>query len=101
MACSGAASGLLDAVVFSGGEPTLQAGLLDAMLEVRELGFKIGLHTAGMYPQRLAAILPLMDWVGMDVKAPFADYARITGTPGSGERALGLARSDSAVRRRA
>lgn len=79
--------GLLDGVVFSGGEPTLQAGLPDAMREVRALGFKIGLHTGGMYPQRLAAVLPLVDWVGLDVKAPFADYARVTGVAGSGERA--------------
>jgi pyruvate formate lyase activating enzyme len=79
--------GLLDGVVFSGGEPTMQAGLLDAMREVRALGFKIGLHTGGAYPQHLAAVLPLVDWVGLDVKAPFADYARITGVPGSGERA--------------
>jgi pyruvate formate lyase activating enzyme len=77
--------GLLDAVVFSGGEPTLQAALPDAMREVHALGFKIGLHTGGMYPKRLAAVLPLVDWVGMDVKAPFADYARITGVKGSGE----------------
>ena len=80
--------GLLDGVVFSGGEPTLQAGLADAMREVRALGFKIGLHTGGMYPQRLEAVLPLVDWVGFDVKAPFADYATITGAAGSGERAL-------------
>lgn len=76
--------GLLDAVVFSGGEPTLQATLPDAMREVRELGFKIGLHTGGMYPKRLEAVLPLVDWVGLDVKAPFEDYARITGVKGSG-----------------
>ncbi len=80
--------GLLDGVVFSGGEPTLQAVLADAMREVRALGFRIGLHTGGMYPQRLAAVLPLVDWVGFDVKAPFADYAAITGAAGSGERAL-------------
>lgn len=80
--------GLLDAVVFSGGEPTAQAGLVDAVREVRALGFRIGLHTGGMYMQRLAEILPLVDWVGLDVKAPFADYARITGAAGSGERAL-------------
>jgi pyruvate formate lyase activating enzyme len=79
--------GLLDGVVFSGGEPTSQAGLLDAMQEARALGFKIGLHTGGMYPQRLAAVLPLVDWVGLDVKAPFADYPRVTGVAGSGERA--------------
>jgi pyruvate formate lyase activating enzyme len=79
--------GLLDGVVFSGGEPTLQSGLLDAMREVRALGFKIGLHTAGMVSKRLAEILPLVDWVGMDVKASFEDYPRITGVAGSGERA--------------
>jgi len=80
--------GLLDGVVFSGGEPTVQADLLEAMREVRALGFKIGLHTGGAYPQHLAALLPLVDWVGFDVKAPFADYPRVTGAAGSGERAL-------------
>lgn len=80
--------GLLDSVVFSGGEPTLQAALPDAMREVRALGFRIGLHTGGAYPPHLAAVLPLVDWVGFDVKAPFAAYARITGAAGSGVRAL-------------
>ena len=80
--------GLLDGVVFSGGEPMLQTALPDAIREVRALGFQIGLHTGGMYPHRLAAVLPLVDWVGMDVKAPFAAYPRITGPAGSGERAL-------------
>lgn len=69
--------GLLDGVVFSGGEPTLQAALPDAVREVRRLGFRIGLHTAGPYPKRLATLLPWLDWVGFDVKA------RSTITPGS------------------
>ncbi|MDD5304810.1 MAG: anaerobic ribonucleoside-triphosphate reductase activating protein, partial [Elusimicrobia bacterium] len=59
--------GLLDAVVFSGGEPTLQDGLEDAMREVKAMGFKIGLHTGGAYPERLVALLPLIDWVGLDI----------------------------------
>lgn len=79
--------GLLDAVVFSGGEPTLQEGLASALDEVRGLGFKTGLHTGGMYPSRLGEILPRLSWVGMDIKAGFADYARVTGTPGSGDKA--------------
>ena len=79
--------GLLDAVVFSGGEPTLQAGLADAMRDARSLGFRIGLHTAGPYPERLAEVLPLVDWVGFDVKAPFEQYERISGAPGSGAKA--------------
>ena len=76
--------GLLDGVVFSGGEPTLQPALAEAMRAVRALGFKIGLHTGGAYPRRLEAVLPLVDWVGLDAKAPFADYERITGIAGSG-----------------
>lgn len=79
--------GLLEAVVFSGGEPTQQKELLSAMSEVKTLGFQIGLHTAGIYPTRLAQILPWLDWVGMDIKAPFADYALITGVTGSGDQA--------------
>uniref|UniRef100_Q07LS4 Anaerobic ribonucleoside-triphosphate reductase activating protein n=1 Tax=Rhodopseudomonas palustris (strain BisA53) TaxID=316055 RepID=Q07LS4_RHOP5 len=80
--------GLLDAVVFSGGEPTLQTALPQAIATVRAMGFRIGLHTGGAYPRRLAGVLPLLDWVGFDVKAPFEDYQRITGVVGSGDRAL-------------
>jgi pyruvate formate lyase activating enzyme len=79
--------GLLDAVVFSGGEPTLQDDLQFAISEVRDLGFKIGLHTGGTYPSRLKELLPVLDWVGMDIKATTDDYARVTATPGSGVKA--------------
>ncbi len=79
--------GLLDAVVFSGGEPTLQLELPAAMEHIRNMGFKIGLHTGGPDPDRLQDCLPLLDWVGMDIKAPFAEYEQITGVPGSGKAA--------------
>jgi pyruvate formate lyase activating enzyme len=69
----------LEAVVFSGGEPTAQACLPGAMRAAKDLGFKIGLHTAGIFPDLLADVLPLVDWVGLDVKAPFDErYDRIT-----------------------
>ncbi|GIX21366.1 MAG: anaerobic ribonucleoside-triphosphate reductase activating protein [Gammaproteobacteria bacterium] len=73
---------LLDAVVFSGGEPLRQRGLIQALAEVRALGFETALHTTGMSPRRFVAALPHLDWVGFDVKAPFADYPRVTGVPG-------------------
>jgi pyruvate formate lyase activating enzyme len=79
--------GLLDAVVFSGGEPTLQPSLRQAMGEVKGMGYLIGLHTAGIVPRRLAEVLPLLDWVGMDVKAPFEEHERVTGKRGSASRA--------------
>ncbi|WMN20545.1 anaerobic ribonucleoside-triphosphate reductase activating protein [Pseudomonas piscis] len=76
--------GLLEAVVFSGGEPTLQEGLPDAMAQVRELGFVVGLHSAGIKPEALARALPLADWVGFDVKSLAEDCQAITGVRGSG-----------------
>ena len=85
--------GLLDGVVFSGGEPTLQAALPAALAEARAMGFATGLHTGGMYPERLAAVLPLLDWVGLDINGPPHRFDAITVVPGSGARAwesLGL-----------
>jgi pyruvate formate lyase activating enzyme len=79
--------GLLDAVVFSGGEPSIQSALASAMTEVRGLGFKVGLHTAGPAPQRLARLLPLLDWVALDIKALPDGYPAITGLSRSGEAA--------------
>lgn len=62
--------GFLEAVVFSGGEPTAQSAILAAIREVKHMGFLVGLHSAGIYPDRLAEALPLLDWVGLDIKAP-------------------------------
>ncbi len=92
LAFLGRRRGLLDAVVFSGGEPTLQAGITHALRQVKALGFKLGLHTAGAYPRRLAKLLPELDWVAMDIKASFADYAATTGVAGSGTPALASVR---------
>lgn len=84
--------GLLDAVVFSGGEPTLQPALDRAVEEVKALGFKVGLHSAGIYPARLTRLLARLDWVGLDVKALPKDYPALTGAERSGESAWESAR---------
>lgn len=84
--------GLLDAVVFSGGEPTLHARLDQAMSQVRAMGYQVGLHTAGVYPDRLQKLLTLVDWIGMDIKAAQSDYESITGARSSGGRAWHSAR---------
>ena len=79
--------GLLDGVVFSGGEATEQPALLAALREVRSLGFATALHTAGTHADHFHPLLPHLDWVGMDIKAPFHRYAQVTGVPHSGEQA--------------
>ena len=74
--------GFLEAVVFCGGEPTVHEGLEGALQETRAMGFWNGLHTAGMCPDHLRRVLPLLDWVGLDIKAPLDErYAQLTGDP--------------------
>ncbi|MDR1528887.1 MAG: anaerobic ribonucleoside-triphosphate reductase activating protein [Burkholderiales bacterium] len=80
--------GLLDAVVFSGGEPTIQTALLDALDLTRILGFKVGLHTGGIYPRKLQTALPQLDWVGLDIKASREYYKTVTTIADSGEPAF-------------
>ena len=64
--------GKLDAVVFSGGEPLVQDALLDAIKEVKAMGYQIGLHTGGFRPDFFKQVLPLVDWVGFDIKTPLS-----------------------------
>ncbi len=73
--------GLVDAVVFSGGEPTIHSGLIDAVAEVKSYGFKVGLHTNGSRPYMLKKLLDrrLLDWVGLDLKAPRSKYRAAAG----------------------
>ncbi|MGN7613410.1 anaerobic ribonucleoside-triphosphate reductase activating protein [Magnetococcales bacterium HHB-1] len=78
--------GFLDAVVFSGGEPLLQKALPTAMIEVKKLGFQVGLHTSGALPERLSSVLPHLDWLALDIKAPFHLYEAVTKRAGSGEK---------------
>ncbi len=78
----------LDGVVFSGGEPTRQDGLADAMEQVRALGLPVGLHTSGSYPQHFAAVLSLADRVVLEIKAPATLYRAVTGVGASAHKAF-------------
>lgn len=71
--------GLLDGVVLSGGEPLSEAALPGMIAELKAMGFKVALHSAGIYPQRLAAVLPNLDWVGFDVKTDADGHDALTG----------------------
>ena len=72
--------GILDAVVFSGGEPLVQDELASAMEQVRSQGYKIAMHTGGYRPEKLAEVLPLVDWIGFDIKTPFIEERYHQGT---------------------
>ncbi len=77
--------GFIEAVVFSGGEPLLQDALFDAICEVKDIGFLVGLHTAGIVPSRLAQVIQYVDWIGFDIKNGFEHYQSITNIKNSGD----------------
>lgn len=79
--------GLLDGIALCGGEPLAEPRLPEMLQQIKAMGFGVALHTGGGYPNRLSECLPHLDWVGFDVKAPFAHYARITQIRGSGDAA--------------
>ena len=65
---------LLDAIVFSGGEPLIHTGLKESMLEAKENGFLVGLHTSGVSYNALESVISIVDWIGFDVKTLFDKY---------------------------
>lgn len=80
---------MLDGVVLSGGEPLMQVDLEDDLKRLRGLGFKSKLDTNGTWPERLGKLLDadLLDYVAVDVKAPWERYPQWTGAaPGDADR---------------
>ncbi|MCS7315593.1 MAG: anaerobic ribonucleoside-triphosphate reductase activating protein [Bryobacterales bacterium] len=73
--------GKLDSVVISGGEPTLQPDLACFLSKVRRLGFAVKLDTNGSRPDVLRELLAarLLDFVAMDIKAPWHKYELLAG----------------------
>ena len=76
------AADFIDAVVLSGGEPLMQ---LDALIEifgyVKSINLKTKLDTSGIYPEKIEKLLDLelLDFVSLDIKAPFEKYRKVTG----------------------
>ncbi len=62
----------LDAVVISGGEPTLNEALIEDLQRIKEMGYLLKLDTNGSNCHMLEQLLEreLLDYVAMDIKAP-------------------------------
>lgn len=69
--------GFLDAVVISGGEPTLQDDLFDLCRQIKEIGYSVKLDTNGSRPRVIKRLLDegLVDYIAMDLKTDPALYA--------------------------
>ncbi len=77
---------MLDGVVFSGGEPTLQKDLAWWLNRAKKLGYAVKLDTNGSRPEVLASLLAagLVDYVAMDYKAPLSKYSSVCFAPPKG-----------------
>ncbi len=91
----------VSAVVFSGGEPLMQAGIVDLAEFAKNLGLSVGIHTNGCYPERAAELIErkLVDKFFIDVKAPLDDpelYGKVAGYE-SGETDISPSRTPEKI----
>ena len=73
---------VLTGVVISGGEATLQPGLIHALAAIKAMGFSVKLDTNGSQPKVLQYVLEhnLVDYVALDIKLPPQRYHTFSGS---------------------
>ena len=75
--------GRLEGVVITGGEPTLHPDLPSFIKEIKDMGYLVKLDTNGTNPLMLLGLIKekLIDYIAMDIKAPFLKYETVVGAP--------------------
>ena len=73
--------GILDAVVITGGEPTLEKDLKETIIKIKELGYLVKLDSNGTNPEKLKELVNegLIDYIAMDIKNSFTSYQKTAG----------------------
>lgn len=71
--------GKLQGVVVSGGEPTIHSDLFEFISKIKQMGFSVKLDTNGARPEMVKRLLKagFLDYVAMDMKAPYKKYPEI------------------------
>ncbi|MGM0439077.1 MAG: anaerobic ribonucleoside-triphosphate reductase activating protein [Patescibacteria group bacterium] len=72
---------VLEGVVICGGEPTVNSDLPELIEEIVDRGYAVKLDTNGTNPQMIERLVKegLVDYIAMDIKAPFERYKEATG----------------------
>jgi pyruvate formate lyase activating enzyme len=70
---------VLEGVVITGGEPTIQSDLMQFISRIRDHRLKIKLDTNGSNPEILKRLIEsnLLDYIAMDIKGPYEKYNEI------------------------
>ena len=74
----------IDAIVVSGGEPTIHKELPRFLRKLKENGFAVKLDTNGLNPSALKECLPYVDYVALDVKTSIGKYGSLGASDTSG-----------------
>jgi len=67
----------VDAIVVTGGEPTMHKEVPKFLKKLKEKSFLVKLDTNGFYPKVLEECLPYVDYVALDVKTSLDKYQRL------------------------
>jgi pyruvate formate lyase activating enzyme len=72
---------LLEGLVITGGEPTLQPDLKEFTKHVKQIGYQIKIDTNGSNPTQIKDLIDnrLVDYISMDIKAPKERYEKLAG----------------------
>jgi len=73
--------GFIDGICITGGEPTINADLIDFIRKIKAKGFLVKLDSNGSNPEALSEIIneKLIDFIAMDIKTSLDKYGRATG----------------------
>lgn len=73
-------TGFIDAVVVTGGEPTIHDELEEFIIKVKSIGYLIKLDSNGFRPNVIKRLIEqdLLSYIAIDIKAPFNKYIQIS-----------------------
>ncbi|MBI2550729.1 anaerobic ribonucleoside-triphosphate reductase activating protein [Candidatus Uhrbacteria bacterium] len=83
---------MLDGVCITGGEPTIQVGLLPFLKQIKDLGLLVKLDTNGIHPKVVTRAIEegVVDYFAMDLKHRWEKYQEIVRS--GGEKVVELCR---------
>ncbi|MGC8496421.1 MAG: anaerobic ribonucleoside-triphosphate reductase activating protein [Thermoplasmata archaeon] len=75
---------MIDAVVITGGEPTVNEDLPDMLRKIKSFGYLTGIYTNGTNDMMIREIIDegIIDYIAMDIKTrlDMVSYSKVTGT---------------------
>lgn len=71
--------GVLEGICITGGEPLLNKDIDKFIHQIKDMGYLVKLDTNGSYPDRLAKLLDIVDYVAIDIKNSPSKYSETIG----------------------